>query len=333
MGATNLRSLRCAIAAAAVVALAAAACGPAPERAAARQRIVCTTFPVYQIARNIAEGAAGVRVDILLPPGLGCPHDYALTPQDMRSIAQADVLVVNGLGLETFLGEPIRQANPKAPVIDATRGIGGLIPLAEEPAAVAPPAQASGGEPAAVRDRRESASGFNPHLFADPRTAALMTRNIAAALSETDPRNAAIYRRNGEAYAAKLDGLARDFAALGKRLRNRKVVTEHAVFDYLARDVALEIVDVVEEMPGQEPSAAHVLEIVQRIRTSGAVALFVEPQYSAKVSRIIAREAGVPVATLDPAATGPEDAPLGYYESVMSRNMATLERTLGAAPK
>ena len=119
------------------------------------------------------------------------------------------------------------------------------------------------------------------------------------------------------------------FAAAGKEFRSRKIVTEHAVFDYLARDAGLEIVAVVEESPGQEPSAAEMLELVKLVKSSGAGAVFTEPQYPAKVGQTIAKEAGVPVAVLDPVATGPDNPPLDYYQKIMATNLDTLRRTLG----
>lgn len=85
----------------------------------------------------------------------------------------------------------------------------------------------------------------------------------------------------------------------------------------------------IEETPGQEPSAARMLNLIKTIKQSGAAAVFTEPQYPAAVGRTIAREAGVTVGVLDPVASGPDEAPLTYYESVMRKNIETLGQTLG----
>ena len=169
---------------------------------------------------------------------------------------------------------------------------------------------------------------MNPHLFASPRMAAKVVRNIAEGLARIDPQGAELYRSNAREYAASLEALADRFAAATRSLPSRKIVTEHAVFDYLARDCGLEIVAVVEEAPGQEPSAAGMLELIQRIRQQKAAAVFTEPQYPGKVSRTIALDAHVPAAVLDPAATGPDQPPLDYYQSVMTANIAVLKETL-----
>jgi len=282
--------------------------------------VLTSTFPMYLFTRNVTAGAAGVSVESMLPGSMGCPHDYVLTPQDMQKIARADVFVVNGLGLEEFLGAPVKSANPKIHILDTSKGITDLLKMTP----------AEGGEESG-REPQHHQGDTNPHLFASPRLAAKIMRNIAAGLSEVDQADRRIYLENAERWATRLEKIADDFAETGKHLRSRKIVTEHAVFDYLARDAGLEIVAVVEEVPGQEPSAARMIEIVKRIRSSGAAAVFTEPQYPAKVAETIAKEARVPVALLDPAASrqGRDDAPADYYEQVMRKNLDMLRRTLG----
>ena len=95
-------------------------------------RVLCTTFPIYQITQNVAQGRKEVSVDLMLPTQLGCPHDYVLTPQDMNKIAQADVLVVNGLGMEDFLGAPLGRANDKIVVIDSSKGLQDILRYSQE---------------------------------------------------------------------------------------------------------------------------------------------------------------------------------------------------------
>lgn len=284
-------------------------------------RVLCSVFPVHQFTLNVTAGRSGAEVELMLPPALGCPHDYLLTPQDMTRIARADVFVANGLGLEEFLGAPLQRANPKLAVIDASAGIKDVI--AEK--------KAEGGahEHEPGHDHEHDHGGVNPHLFASPAMAARMALNIAEGLAKADPQAGDLYRKNAEVYAARLKALAEDFNTAVKGLRTRKIVTTHGVFDYLARQSGLEVVAVIEETPGQEPSAARMLELVRRIKASGAGAVFTEPQYPAAVGETIAREAGIPVATLDPAASGPVGAPLDYYETVMRKNIETLKRVLG----
>ena len=120
-------------------------------------------------------------------------------------------------------------------------------------------------------------------------------------------------------------------AARVKELKNNRIVQPHGAFDYLARDIGLEVVAVTQPH-GQEPSAAEMLELVRSMREKQAGAVFTEPQYSPKVGQTLAKETGIPTAVLDPVASGPEDAPLDYYETAMRKNLETLRATLGVKP-
>ena len=302
--------------------------------ARAELNVLCTTFPIHLIARNVAQGRAGVDLQLLLPAGMGCPHDYALTPQDLRKIAAADVLVVNGLGLEEFLGAPVETANPDVETVDSSAGIPNLLEYAHEHSGAEEEhdheAEADPGH--AEHDHgHPHHAGVNPHLFASPRLAARIALNVAAGLSKADPEGAGIYFRNAQAYADRLNALADEMAALGRTLKNNRIVEPHGVFDYLARDMGLVVVAVLRPH-GQEPSAAEMLELVRTLRAKQAGAIFTEPQYPAKVGAALARETGLPTATLDPVATGPDAAPLDYYETAMRQNMEVLRATLGVQP-
>lgn len=296
-------------------------------------RILCSTFPIYQITRNVVKGYDAVEVELMLPAQLGCPHDYALTPQDMKKLGRADVLIVNGLGLEEFPGAPIKKANDKIIIIDSSRTITGIMKYNTDHNGDREKARDHGhahdhdGEEPGHEESEEAQdhdySDANPHLFASPRMAAKIALNIAAELSKLDPRGVQVYLKNAQAYADKMNRLADEFASLGKNLKNNRIVTQHGVFDYLARDMGLEIVAVVQAHAGQDPSAAEMLEIVRTIKEKQAGAVFIEPQYPAKTSHIIAKEAGIP------AANGPDNAGDDYYEKVMRENLATLKKILG----
>jgi zinc transport system substrate-binding protein len=307
-----------------------------PAQAGNKRVILCSTYPIFQITRNVVVGMNSVDVQLLIPAALGCPHDYALTPQDMGKLNEADILIVNGLGMEEFLGTPVEKANPRIKVIDSSVGIKEILSYVghddehednDHDADHDGDHHEEGDEDGHDHDHEHS--GTNPHLFASPRMVSLLAMNIAGELSKLDPNAAGTYFTNAKGYAGKMNALAEEFMTLGKRLKNNRIVTQHGVFDYLARDMGLEIVAVVQEHGGREPSAADMLAIVKTVKEKKAGAIFTEPQYPAKVGHTIAREAGIVTATLDPVANGPEGAPLDYYETVMRQNLLTLEKTLG----
>lgn len=96
---------------------------------AAKLRVLCSTFPIYLFARNVVAGRENIHLGLLISAAMGCPHDYVLTPQDVQALASADVLIVNGLGMEEFLGGPLKKANPALKVVDSSAGLGDLLTM------------------------------------------------------------------------------------------------------------------------------------------------------------------------------------------------------------
>ncbi|MDO9263384.1 MAG: metal ABC transporter substrate-binding protein [Desulfosalsimonadaceae bacterium] len=283
--------------------------------------ILTTTFPIFQITRNITAGRGNVHVSLMIPPQLGCPHDYGLTPRDMQKLSGADVLVINGLGMEEFLGAPLEKANADLKIIDSSAGIRDILRYSAN--------ESHEGHHHEEGPDGDHHAGPNPHLFASPRMSALIAAGIADALSRIDPEGSKIYASNAKKYAERMNRLADDYAAIGRHLKNNRIITQHGVFDYLARDAGLHVVAVVQAHAGQEPSASEMLEIIETIRHEKAGAVFTEPQYPEKIGRTIAKEAGIPAAVLDPAASGPENAPLDYYDQIMRNDMKIIEKILG----
>ncbi len=276
-------------------------------------RVLATTFPVWLLARSVVEGVPSARLDLMLPAAKGCPHDYALTPSDMVKLERADVVIVNGLGLDAFALKALEN-RPGTPVIDAGAHVDGLLPLA----------------PHEHDDHLEHAGhgGANPHWASSPRRAAQAVRHIGEALAGLDAQNARAYVQNAEAGAARLDELADEFRALGPTLASHRVAAESEVFDYLFEDVGLESVAGLNHEEGQM-SASAMLEAIRAIREKKACVVLVEPLFPARVAARVAEGAGVPWRTLDPLVSGPADAPADYYERMMRVNMKTLEQTLG----
>ncbi len=281
---------------------------------AAPLRVLASFLPMYLFTVNVAGGIPGVTVDLLLPADLGCPHDYALTPSDMRKIASADLFIANGMGMEEFLGNPVRKANPRVRTVETASSVPALRGSPDAGAA-------HGG-----RNHGHAHGDINPHTWVSPRNAVLQVRAIEKALREASPGNEARFRANADAYVRRLESLHREYAEASRSFRKRNVVTFHNVFDHLARDYGLSVVGRVENAPGQEPSAGEIRRLVRTIRDKGVPVLFAEPQYPQRIADVIAREAGIPVRELDPVATGSTDP--GFYEKAMRRNLATLKEAL-----
>ncbi len=308
------------------------ACTTVP--ALARTAILCTTFPMYQITRNVAETDNNLDIELLLSSQMGCPHGYTLSPQDMKKIAKADILVVNGLGMEEFLDGSIQEINPDIQIIDSSKGIKTMAYKHRNHHAKKHDQAHTHHEHGDNHDRHRHTcnhnhdSGPNPHLFASPLMTTQIAMNIAAGLSRVNPSKATIYFQQATKYEKAMNALADEMAAIGKRLKNKRIIQPHGAFDYLARDMGIHIIDTMQPH-GQKPSAAEMVHLVRRINQRKVGAIFTEPQYPQNTGKTLSKETGVPVVIIDPVATGPDKAPLDYYETTMRHNLKLIEQTLG----
>lgn len=269
----------------------------AAETSPAPLRVVASFHPIAVATLNIVGRAPGVTVISMAHDQTGCLHDYQMTTGDMVTLSSADVFVINGAGMESFLDKARRQA-PRLKVIDASRGIDLLR---------------DGGEP-------------NAHVWVSLSRHMRQVANIAAGLAAADPARAGIYGENAATYTNRLEALRRRMQAGLAGLPSRKIVTFHEAFPYFAEEFNLQIVTVIAREPGSEPSGRELAETIQAIRRTGVRALFAEPQYSAKVATTIARETGATVHMLDPVASGPL-TPDAYIEA-MEKNLAVLQNAL-----
>lgn len=306
-------------------------------------RVLATTYPVYLLTKAVAQSSPDVQVDLLIPAQTGCPHDYALTPRDMQKLANARIVVINGLGLEAFLQKPLATAG-KITVIDSSTGINAIAEDHDEEQhdahGSADKAHKEDHDHAAVakghdhdhghgHDHGHDHGGVNPHAFASPMQAAVMARNIGRGLAAAEPVAAKNCPEAAEAYAAKLETVGKRLAAVGANATNKNVVALHDGMAYLVRDAGLNLVDVIQEDEEAQPSAARLLELVKKIKESKPVVLIGEPQYSEKPVRALSAETGVPAVQLDSLASGPANSPLDHYETVMDKNCAILEKYFG----
>ena len=316
--------------------------------AEAKVRVLATTYPVYLITRAVTQSSPDVQVDLLIPAQTGCPHDYALTPKDMQKLAKARIVVINGLGLEAFLEKPLAAAG-KIILVDSSKGVKAIVEDHDEDQHAAPDsadkAHKDDHDHAAVAKGHEAEheaehghghnhsaghghdhGGVNPHAFASPMQAAVMARNIGLALAAAEPVAAKNCPEAAEAYAARLEAVGKRLAAVGANAANKNVVALHDGMAYLVRDAGLNLVDVIQEDEEAQPSAARLLDLVKKIKVSKPVVLIGEPQYSDKPVRALSAETGVPAVQLDSLASGLSNAPLDYYETVMTNNCIILEK-------
>ncbi len=278
-------------------------------------RVVCTILPVYCLTLNVVGRTPGVQVELLLPAHQGCPHNYDMTPGDLIKMTRADVIVANGLGMEEFLDQFQKQARVKVPMILAAEKI--------EPIMNRPISGRSGPAKGKADPLHDHFDPVNGHAWASPKAAAIMVRTIAEGLSLKDPAHARDYKQNARDYSRKLGGIFEEMKGVIFRAKNKKCLAFHDILAYLARDIGLEIVGVIQTQLGVEPSPRDLARLVERTKASQVRAIFSEPQCSDKIARTLSNETGVPVFELDPVATG--KAAADTYEKAMKQNLEILK--------
>jgi len=239
------------------------------------------------------------QVDNLLPPGASA-HDFQFTLAERRKLDQADLIIANGLGLESWLDKVLEKSGSRRVV----RGAAGL----------ATDAASTAGRAA------------NPHVWLDPILAGRMVTNILAALQQADPANASGYATNAAAFALRLQKLDEELRTGLAAVPGRAIITSHDAFPYLAQRYGLKVVGVIEEHPDVAPTPAHLSALRSMIQTNGIKALFVDAQESRRRARQLARDFKVAVVVLDTL----EAAPLTptAYEDGMKRNLRALQQAV-----
>lgn len=279
---------------------------------AAAETVVTSFYPIYLFSLNLLEGVDGVTVRNLAAPDTGCLHDYQLQTGDMKTLSAADIFLINGAGMESYLSS-VFEAFPDLPVVDASAGIE-LLPADLEGLSVG-----------------ESETLYNAHVWLDPRNAIAMVEHLSEGLMAACPEHAEAIAANRDAYLTRLEALDAALSDGLSDLPRKDIVTFHEAFPYFAKAYGLNVAAVVNREPGDALSPAALGQLVLLMRELGVPPLFVEPQYEDLAAQTLARETGAAVYTLDPVVTGPEaDVPLTYYEDVMLANMKVLQEALSA---
>ena len=262
-------------------------------------KIVTTIPPLYSLTAHLIEGT-NTKLTNILPPNAS-PHTYQLTFETARALAEADLVVMNGLELELFLERSLHDV--KGLVVVASEGIE-LI------------------KDHHYDDHDHHHGEYNPHVWLSPSNAIVMADNILIALMEGDAENEEIYRRNFEELRGKLKDLQEEIHAKISRLEVGHYLVFHDAYPYFERDFGIRAKAFIEEFPGKEPSARYLAGLVDMIVEKGVEVIFTEPQFSPKLVETLAKDYGLRVAELDP--LGSEISKTVYFD-MMRGNVAVFE--------
>ncbi len=285
----------------AAILLAACSSSPQPSTQGGLRILATTTF-----LADIAQNVAGQRVEVasLIPVGVD-PHEYQLTPQDTTRIAQAQVLIANGVGYETWLQKTLTNIGGQRVEVIASTGL-------------TPHPDTSGGHPEG-----------DPHLWLDPNNVIQYVENIRDGLTQADPAGADVYKANAAAYIEQLKSLDAWITEQVNQIppEKRMLVTNHEAFGYFAARYGFKIIGTIIPSLSTEasPSAQQMATLIDQIKATKAPAIFVEVGVNTNMANQIASETGTKVVSdLYLETLSPKDGPAPDYISMMKYNVTRI---------
>ncbi|MCP4539754.1 MAG: zinc ABC transporter substrate-binding protein [Chloroflexi bacterium] len=275
-------------------------------------QVIATTSIVADVVQNI--GGDLIDLTLLIPLGTD-PHAFKPIPQDVVAVADAHVVFANGAGLEEFLEPLLQSAGEGVMIVPVSYGIELLQFGAEHD-----------------EEDGQHQGGADPHTWFDPHNVMVWAHNIEHALSALDPAHVETYEANAEAYQAQLEALDAWIKEQVSQLpaTNRKLVTDHTTFSYLARRYGFEQIGAV--FPGystlSEPSARELAALEDAIREHDAHAVFVGVTVNPDLAQRVIEDTGTQLVFLYTGSLSKPGGDASDYFSLMRYNVSAIVEAL-----
>lgn len=287
--------------------------------------VVTSFYPMYIAADNIIDGAEGVRLENLSEPQTGCLHDFQLTPEDLKLLSTADVFIINGGGIETFM-QKVAAAYPDLTVIEACEQTE-LLPETGEDSHDHDheDEEADGHED---HDHEDHDHDVNAHAWMSISAYETQISAIAQGLSKADPSRSSLYTENEKTYLGKLETLRKRQDKLKEKLKGEPVILFHEAYAYVAEDYGLEVKYLLNLDEERQISAGEVSDVISAVKNDHTDFILAEKLYGKSMGDTIKKETGVTVLYLDPLNRGDYDK--DSYIDGMTKNMDILEEAFYA---
>ncbi len=261
-------------------------------------KIVTTFYPIFIMTSNITQGAQDIELVNMADMNAGCLHDYTLSTQDMKKLEKADVIIQNGLGLESFM-DKILNTYSNIQIIDSSGNIGNKI---------------------------EENGEMNNHVWTSLSNYILQVEEIAKRLSEVNPENKEIYEQNKENYINEIKKLQNKYQTELINVKNKKAICLNEAFSYLAKEIGLEIISVPTNHEESTLSAEKMRELIETMKREQITAILVDSQDDLKSAQTLANETGATIYELQSGLTGSVE--MNSYLQLMQENLMTLKKIL-----
>ncbi len=266
--------------------------------------VIASFYPLYEFSKQV--GQDNVNVSLLVPPGIE-PHDWEPTIKDIELMKKSSIVVVNGIGFESWVENVKSISSARINVVDTSIG----VHLKEN-------------EDHESEEHNDEHGFSDPHIWLNPIMAKNQVNNIKNALINIDPKNESYYTKNTQNYLSQLD-------ALDKKIRNelsgckKDFIAFHNAFSYFADEYGLIQHTIVSTNPNSEPTPQTLQKIISLAKEHKIKVIFSEESVNPRVSEVIANEFGGKVLTLSPIEVFEHDA---SYVSKMEKNLVNLKEAL-----
>ena len=276
--------------------------------------VVTSFYPMYIAALNIVDGVEGVRLENLSEPQTGCLHDFQLTPEDMKLLSTADVFVINGGGIESFMSD-VAKAYPKLDVVEACEDV---ALLSEDDAdsdydhdheadTESDSDHDHDHEVDAESDSAHDHGDENAHAWMSVPRYRTMVQTIASRLAEKDAKHADEYCANAKAYDAKLAVLEEKINSLKSLTNGQNIIIFHEAYAYVADDFSMNACYLLDLDEERSVSAGEIKQVIGAIKDDGVSVILAEELYGKSMGDTVSRETDVHVIYIDPLNRGEYD--------------------------
>jgi ABC-type Zn uptake system ZnuABC Zn-binding protein ZnuA len=290
--------------------------------AAAEKSVIATFYPLYVHALNICGDK--IKVEVLLPPGVGI-HDFNCKPSDIKKIAGASLMIINGASLDDFALK-IAKNYTDLKIADASYG----VELITSDGAAC---EHGGHDHSQHHEHAPKAGGelYDPHTWLSMKNAVIQVNNILRALCEIDPENAEYYKQNAAEYIIKIEYTHKKTAEKLSPFKGSKFIIFHGSFAYFARDYGL-TQDSIADVFGNAPKPSKIKEIYDTIKKENIKFLVSEPGYQNKEIKALSEQYSLEVIELDPMDLyKPSGDIKNYYIETADKNVNSLASAFNKA--
>lgn len=287
------------------------------EQAKDEDLLVVTSFyPMYVAAENVIGDVEGVTLENLSEPQTGCLHDYQLTAADMKLLSKADVFIVNGGGIESFLSD-VAESYPDLKIVQACDGID-LLESAEGTGESHNDLSSNTDADHDDHDHSEHSHGDeNAHVWMNLADYQIQVQNICNGLSEADSAHAEQYAQNAQTYQGKVQELQQEAAELASQIASQPVVIFHEAYEYIVQEYGLQLAGEMNLDEERQVSAGEVADILHSIEDNHVSVVLAEELYGTDMGEMMAKQSGVKVVYLDTLTRGDYSAD-SYLEGMRS---------------